>query len=141
MYKEEILKLNKNLIDINISIKNLENDESVQIYNQYKKEELNKDIQSLTSKMQSQCKHPIWYHIETSTDAFEGRTYYLCKCLECGYQTERRGRDFNGIVIHIKNKFSSVQDKYFEFKNITNDTNIIRTLLQENFKESPETSL
>ena len=136
MYQTEISILNNILNEVDIGMRILEENEIVKIYNGYKKikEETSRDVQSMTNKMQSECKHPIWYHVSTSGDYFEGRTYYMCKCLECGYQTERISRDFNKMVIHTEEKFSVIQDKYFEFKKITNDINIIKSLLEEKFK-------
>ena len=136
MYRDKILELNDYLDNINIGIKVLETNSIIQLYNEQKteKEKINRQIKSMINKMQSECKHPIWYHINTSQDYFEGRTYYLCKCLECGYQTERISREFNKMVIHTEETFSIIQDKYFEFKKITNDINIIKSLLEEKFK-------
>ena len=136
MYRDKILELNHYLNNINKNIKDLETNSIIQLYNKQKQDKgkVNREIESTTNKMQSECKHPIWYHINTSGDYFEGRTYYMCKCLECGYQTERISRDFNKMVIHTEEKFSVIQDKYFEFKKITNDINIIKSLLEEKFK-------
>ena len=136
MYRDKILELNDYLDNINIGIKVLETNSIIQLYNEQKteKEKINRQINSMTNKMQSECKHPIWYHVSTSGDYFEGRTYYMCKCLECGYQKERISRDFNKMVIHTEETFSIIQDKYFEFKKITNDINIIKSLLEEKFK-------
>ncbi len=46
------------------------------------------------------CDHQLWYLIYSENDDHEGRLYWNCSCLECGYRKEGRSRDFSGTIIH-----------------------------------------
>lgn len=58
---------------------------------------------------QKTCAHPLWYFISESTDSYEGRTYYTCKCLECNLVEERRSRDFDNV---IKGNYQALKEEY-----------------------------
>lgn len=115
-------------------IKQLENDTMVKLYHQNKidNQNIRNEIYNLKSKIQQHCLHPIWYHISTHDDCYEGRRYFTCKCLECEFVEEDRSREFKNVV-YLKEKFEAAQSKYYEIKDITNQTSIIKELLEEKF--------
>lgn len=65
--------------------------------------------ESYINLKQRLCTHPIWFFVSETTDDYEGRTYYTCRCLECGKVEERRNRDFENI---IRGDFSRVKEEY-----------------------------
>jgi len=49
--------------------------------------------------LHEECEHDLWYLLYYESDDYEGRTYWTCKCLQCGLTEERRPRHFQGKVI------------------------------------------
>lgn len=99
--------------DLRKNIKALEKKDVIQKYNTYKiqKEEILTSIENLVRNIQENCNHKIWYFLSSSTDDYEGRTYYTCKCLDCDYIEEARSKYFINII-RTKMKFSEVQKEY-----------------------------
>jgi len=91
-------------------------------------------MDNLIEEIQNNCKHETWYHISTSNDEYEGRTYFTCKCLDCDHIEEDRSRDFKN-VIYTKKNFRDVQIKYKELKRITNNPKLILEILNEQYIE------
>ena len=46
-----------------------------------------------------ECNHDVWYLLYHESDDYEGRTYWTCKCLQCGLTEERYPRHFQSKVI------------------------------------------
>jgi len=49
-------------------------------------------------KIQSDCQHPLWYLVYSTTNDYEGRTYWTCLCLECGLREEDRSHRFSNVI-------------------------------------------
>jgi hypothetical protein len=58
---------------------------------------------------QKNCSHPLWYFMRDMTDSYECKTYYTCKCLECGLEEERRSRNFDNV---IKGDYNQLREEY-----------------------------
>jgi len=129
---QKLKELMNSLNSLNKSISDMEKTTVVQLYNQTKNEEelKSREYEMLVSTIQSKCDHKLWYHVSTSRDDFECRTYCLCKCLDCDARTEERSKSFK-YMIDTKESFNTVQAKYQEFKNITKDDDIVYKLLKE----------
>ena len=121
----------------NIIISELEKIDIIKDYNTYKSENENllKYINESIEKIQANCNHDIWYHINTSKDDYEGRSYYNCRCLNCGLIFEDRTRTFKNVIF-TKEKFEVVKEKYNELKKITENVNILFQLLKEKFNNN-----
>jgi len=98
-----------------IKMKNLEQNPIVQEYmklvssNERLYSKLSNAKENYTRLKQKTCTHPLWYFISESTDSYEGRTYYTCKCLECNLVDERRSRDFDNV---IKGNYQKLKEEY-----------------------------
>ena len=59
------------------------------------------------------CKHPLWYRVDYSNCGYEGRSYLLCECLECGKREEGTKGDFQNVVVgnydEIKNEYDNIK--------------------------------
>jgi ABC-type uncharacterized transport system fused permease/ATPase subunit len=132
---EKLKELGTKLQDLNQNISDIENKEIVKLYNRMKseREKTSREYEQLVSNIQNECNHKFWYHLSTSSDDYEGRTYFTCKCLDCDFVTEDRSRSF-GYVIDTKENFYTVQSKYQEFRKITKDDDTLYRLLKEHFQ-------
>jgi len=79
-------ELKNKLLKINNEISELSKNQVIIAYEDLKetKDNLNNLINKEINKIQSECLHPIWYHLSTDSDCYEGRKYFTCQCLECG---------------------------------------------------------
>lgn len=49
--------------------------------------------------LSEECDHDVWYLLSYDSDDYEGRTYWNCKCLQCGKREEHRPSYFRNKVI------------------------------------------
>ena len=94
------------------------------------KDSINKEI----NKIQSECKHPIWYHLSTDSDCYEGRKYFTCQCLECGKIKESGNRNFN-LILFKKESYIEIKEEYNKLKSITSNQEVLFTILKEKFTD------
>ncbi len=86
----------------------------------YKRKELKKNYEKLVQK---NCPHFLWYLFDSMTDDHEGRTYWKCKCLDCGLMKEDRSREFENVIMGNKNidgmakweAYEKAKDLYHQF--------------------------
>ena len=101
--------------EILIRMKVLEQNTIVQEYinlvslNERLYSKLSNTKESYIKLKQKNCTHPLWYFISETTDSYECRTYYTCKCLECDLIEEKRSRDFNNV---IKGNYQTLKEEY-----------------------------
>ena len=101
--------------EVLLKMKDLEQNTIVQEYmklvssNERLYSKLSTAKESYTRLKQQTCSHPLWYFISESTDSYEGRTYYTCKCLQCDLIEERRTRDFDNV---IKGNYKELKEEY-----------------------------
>ena len=48
--------------------------------------------------LQSECNHPLWYLLDFEIDSYECKTYWTCKCIECGKVEEDRSKNFENVI-------------------------------------------
>ncbi len=65
-------------------------------------EEYNSVLEDLEEKyeeiVQADCQHNLWYLLHSESDDYEGRTYWVCACLDCGLVKEERSHNFNNVI-------------------------------------------
>ena len=118
--KNEISELSKN--QVIITYKKLEETKS----------KLNISINKEINRIQSECEHPIWYHLSTDSDCYEGRKYFTCQCLECGKIKESGLRNFE-LVLFKKESYNEIKEEYNKLKSITSNQEVLFTILKEKF--------
>ncbi len=74
-----------------------------------------------------ECNHDVWYLLYSETDEYEGRTYWNCKCLQCGKHKEARSNFFRNKVImgeclfarakRNEKPYGVVRDEYYSLVN------------------------
>ena len=96
------------------------------------KDNLNKSINKEINRIQSECEHPIWYHLSTESDCYEGRRYFTCQCLECGRIKESGYRNFN-LMLFKKESYIEIKEEYNKLKSVTNNQEVLFTILKEKF--------
>lgn len=128
--------LNNELIDIKSKLVEIENNHAVITYKELEKNKeslvdlINKEIRNIQSK----CKHPMWYHLSTEDDRYEGRRYFTCRCLECEKLDEDRAKYFKLVLIKKEN-YSIIKEEYDKLKSITNNYDVIFSALKEKFED------
>lgn len=138
--KKDLINLEKELLEVSScyneiseSINSLETDSKVAEYIRLNDERCNKltEYRKLKSKYiqlkQETCSHDIFYFLSSETDSYEGRTYWTCKCLDCGYEITSRSNYITKPVIiedamlGFENKcltsYYEVKETYQELKN------------------------
>ncbi len=99
-------------------------DERVKRYIGIKKREekygaLHKKIEEeYQKKMIDSCDHELWYLIYSENDDYEGRLYWTCCCLDCGYKKEDRSRNFSGTVIHGGGIFGRLKQSDYTYNEV-----------------------
>lgn len=133
MHRDKIDELIVEIQENSLRIRQLEQEELVKEYR-----ERTKIASKLSEKYlreiyikQFNCEHAVWYKMRESTDDYECRTYYTCKCLDCGKVEENRDRDFNGLILDTEIKYEKVKEIYEEVCKITNVKETRESLLRE----------
>lgn len=104
-------------------------------------DEIDKLENSIIYEQQKACEHRIFYLHEYTYDGHEGRSYYKCKCLECGEEIEDRVREFDKVVKYngeqrCKVSFYEVQKEYnILMKKHKNDIKKVYEILTITFGE------
>jgi len=96
------------------------------------KNELKNSINKEINMIQSECKHPLWYHLSTDRDCYEGRKYYTCQCLECGRIKEDGYKNFE-LVLFKKESYNEIKEEYNKLKSITSNQDVLFVILKEKF--------
>ena len=130
------MKLKNELSTINNEILELSKNQVIITYRELEetKNKLNDLINKEVNRIQSECKHSIWYHLSTDSDCYEGRKYYTCQCLECGRIKEDGYRHFN-LILFKKESYIEIKEEYNKLKSITNNQEILFAILKEKFTD------
>ena len=130
------MKLKNELSTINNEILELSKNQVIITYRELEetKNKLNDLINKEVNRIQSECKHPIWYHLSTDSDCYEGRKYFTCQCLECGRIKEDGYRHFN-LMLFKKESYIEIKEEYNKLKSITNNQEILFAILKEKFTD------
>jgi len=133
-YMNRLDELKNKLLIINKEISELSMNPFIITYEDLKetKDNLNNSINKEINRIQSECKHPIWYHLSTESDCYEGRKYFTCQCLECGKIKESGYRNFN-LMLFKKESYNTVKEEYNKLKSITSNQDVLFTILKEKF--------
>ena len=127
-------ELKNELLKINNEMSELSKNQVIIAYEDLKetKDNLNNLINKEINKIQSECLHPIWYHLSTDSDCYEGRKYFTCQCLECGRIKEDGYRYFN-LILFKKESYNKIKEEYNKLKSITSNQEVLFTILKEKF--------
>ena len=127
-------ELKNELLKINNEMSELSKNQVIIAYEDLKetKDNLNNLINKEINKIQSECLHPIWYHLSTDSDCYEGRKYFTCQCLECGKIKESGLRNFE-LVLFKKESYNEIKEEYNKLKSITSNQEVLFTILKEKF--------
>lgn len=132
---KELKELYNKADKLDIRIKELRNTDIIKEYNKcnQEREKIYRNICDLETSLQDNCNHQMWYFLSSSTDDYEGRTYFRCRCLDCDKVDEDRSKYFKN-VIKSNISFSKIQEKYKELKTITLNVDLLVQLLKEQFE-------
>ncbi len=122
----KLTRLKEQLNFLSHQILDLEKTDIIKNYKKLKSKhnDIKHNIEIETRLIQSECKHPIWYHLTTKCDEYEGRKYFTCKCLECNLIETRRAKDFNRKLTQ-KEDFITTKNKLKKLKNdLANNRNV-----------------
>ena len=127
-------ELKNELLKINNEMSELSKNQVIIAYEDLKetKDNLNNLINKEINKIQSECLHPIWYHLSTDSDCYEERKYFTCQCLECGKIKESGLRNFE-LVLFKKESYVEIKEEYNKLKIITSNQEVLFTILKEKF--------
>jgi len=127
-------ELKNELSKINNEISELSKNQVIITYKKLEetKNELKNSINKEINRIQSECKHHIWYHLSTESDCYEGRKYFTCQCLECGKIKESGLRNFE-LVLFKKESYVEIKEEYNKLKIITSNQEVLFTILKEKF--------
>lgn len=118
--KERLDSLREGLKELEGAREKLLEDENVQEYVacesllQETVNEIKSLSQKITEMVQKNCSHPVWYLLDKDTEPYEGRTYFKCRCVECGKVETGYARDFDTVIRNDVSYGEAVQ-KWSEF--------------------------
>ena len=129
-------ELKNELTNIQNQISELSKNQIIITYKELEKTENNliNLIKKEINQIQFECKHPIWYHLSTDNDYYEGRKYFTCKCIDCEKVKEDGAKYFH-YILYKNEPYNKIKEEYIKLKNITKNQDVLFNALKEKFTD------